>query len=228
MGKHCLWLVDLSTNSSFPAGGYSKKNVDNLTQTGVPAVFDPAITLDPDRTYYWRIWNGLSHTPGPPFVISKCRAPGGGKGGIFGPQVGSKDEIKNYIKSAVPDITFNIRNHGPDSLQKFLWGLAGCESGWDSGNVGSEEYPRGSGRLVYFYGLYQYTQGTWINTNRLRLGFNSPLQNIYNGLIQVDHTNWRLTVEDVQNGARDVQAEWPGCTDGNLAREWVNFVSDWP
>ena len=216
------WWADLSTNSSFPAGGYSKKNVDNLTQTGAPAGFDPAITLDPDKTYYWRIWNGLDHFPGPPFVISKCKGPGGGKGGIFGPQVGTKDEIKNYIKSVVPDITFNIRNHGPDSIQKFLWGLAGCESTWDSGNVGSQEYPSGSGKYIYFYGLYQYLPNTWINSNKARLGPNSPRQNIYNGLIQVDHTNWRLTVEGAS------QTEWPACTDGNLSREWINFVSDWP
>lgn len=56
------WYVDVSSDSTF-SGGYSYKIVSNGTATVAPSGFTPALTLLPNTTYYWRVWNAAGvHT----------------------------------------------------------------------------------------------------------------------------------------------------------------------
>ncbi|MBI4036629.1 hypothetical protein HY386_02005 [Candidatus Daviesbacteria bacterium] len=63
-----LW-ADISTNGF---ASYSNKNVSNQTSTAAPAGFNPGLTLNPNTTYQWRLWNGSVHTVGPSFIAPFC------------------------------------------------------------------------------------------------------------------------------------------------------------
>ena len=64
------WWIDISTDPAF--GAYSNKAVDGLTTTDAPAGFSGGLVLQPDTTYYWRIWNGTVQTYGSSFVVATC------------------------------------------------------------------------------------------------------------------------------------------------------------
>lgn len=67
------WFVDVSTDANYST--FSNKAVSNLTSTTAPSGFSPSITFLPNTTYYWRIWNGTSHTDGNSFVFQPCVIP---------------------------------------------------------------------------------------------------------------------------------------------------------
>jgi len=122
----------------------------------------------------------------------------------------SEDDFKIYLRSKVDDQMITVPNWGQDSFGKFLWGLAGCESGRYEGAVD----PSGS-----YHGLYQYLVSTWNSSNSSR-GI-SPAPNIYDGYAQIDNTSWIINT----NWAT-IKSQWPGCTDGG-GREWTGFVANW-
>lgn len=64
------WWVHISTDRNF--GTFQNKNVSNLSSTTAPAGFSGALVLNPDSTYYWRLWNGASHIYGNSFKVPDC------------------------------------------------------------------------------------------------------------------------------------------------------------
>lgn len=64
------WFVDISTRSDFAT--FSNKNVSNVTSTSAPSGFSPALTLQPNTTYYWRIFDGSPHAVGQPWSVPTC------------------------------------------------------------------------------------------------------------------------------------------------------------
>lgn len=69
-GSGIGWWIDISTDSTFTV--YSNKNVDNLTSTVAPAGFSAGLVLQPNTTYYWRMWNGSAWTYGGSFNVPNC------------------------------------------------------------------------------------------------------------------------------------------------------------
>ena len=70
------WVVDVSDDP-----GYSyfwSKGVTNLTAVGCPGSFalnsnpNSFLAFQPSTVYYWRIWDGTSHTAGSPFTTPNC------------------------------------------------------------------------------------------------------------------------------------------------------------
>ena len=66
------WWIDISTDKNF--GTFQNKNVSNLSSTNAPAGFSGGLQLYPDSTYYWRLWNGTSHTYGNSFKAPSCNS----------------------------------------------------------------------------------------------------------------------------------------------------------
>lgn len=64
------WYLDISTSPTFAT--YSNKQISNITTTTGPSGFSPAFTFQPNTTYYWRIYNGSTHTNGPSFTTPNC------------------------------------------------------------------------------------------------------------------------------------------------------------
>lgn len=69
-GSGIGWWIDISTDSTFAT--YSNKNVDNLSSTTAPAGFSAGLILQPNTTYYWRMWNGEAWTSGGKFNVPNC------------------------------------------------------------------------------------------------------------------------------------------------------------
>src|SRR3989344_3177244 len=135
----------------------------------------------------------------------------------------SPEDIKKHIQSKVDDQTlnnipnWNISNGGQDSFGRFLWGLAGCETGgkWNETAVGYGDL---------FYGLFQFTPGTWESIKNM---MGTPTANIYDGLAQVDAVIFMLQNADRTGGFNN----WPGCTNGIAEpgdHEWWEFEDAWP
>ncbi|MBI3502110.1 MAG: N-acetylmuramoyl-L-alanine amidase [Bacteroidetes bacterium] len=70
------WFVDVSDDPNFSY--YWNKAIPNLTSIGCPGGFalntNPSdyLAFMPNTTYYWRIWDGTSHTQGGPFTTPTC------------------------------------------------------------------------------------------------------------------------------------------------------------
>jgi murein DD-endopeptidase MepM/ murein hydrolase activator NlpD len=70
------WYVDVSDDSTF--SNFWNRNVTNLTQVQCPDFFyniwvnTHPLTLHPLKKYYWRMWNGYSHTPVHSFTVPLC------------------------------------------------------------------------------------------------------------------------------------------------------------
>src|SRR3989344_1800125 len=128
----------------------------------------------------------------------------------------SAQDIKKHLRTNNDDQTLNnIPYHGQDSFGRFLWGLAGCESTWNDKAVG------GGG---LFYGLYQFSTGTWESINRMK---GTPNADIFDGIAQIDATVYMLQNASKTGGFNN----WPACTDGISKlgnKEWSDFVDDWP
>ena len=70
------WYVDVSDDPNYSY--YWNKAVSNLTTIGCPGGFalnsnpNSYLAFQPSTTYYWRIWDGVSHTGGSPFTTPNC------------------------------------------------------------------------------------------------------------------------------------------------------------
>jgi murein DD-endopeptidase MepM/ murein hydrolase activator NlpD len=70
------WYVDVSEVPTF--SNFWNRNVSNTTQVSCPDQFyniffnTLPLTLQPLKTYYWRMWNGFTHTSGGSFTVPLC------------------------------------------------------------------------------------------------------------------------------------------------------------
>lgn len=69
-GSGAGWFVDISTDPNFAT--FQNKNVSGLSSTTAPAGFSGGLTLKPDSSYYWRVWNGVKQTYGTRFTVPDC------------------------------------------------------------------------------------------------------------------------------------------------------------
>ncbi len=76
------WLIDVSTDPNFSF--FYNKDVSNQTSTNAPVGFScyvaqapcspVSLSFQPGTTYYWRMWNGETHTSGGSFTIPSSPA----------------------------------------------------------------------------------------------------------------------------------------------------------
>jgi hypothetical protein len=70
------WVVDVSDDPGYAY--FWSKGVTNMTTVGCPGSFalnsNPSsfLAFQPSTVYYWRIWDGTSHTAGAPFTTPNC------------------------------------------------------------------------------------------------------------------------------------------------------------
>lgn len=78
-GSGAGWFVDISEDASF--GGWSNRDVSNLTNVVAPDQFSGNLSLQPGKTYYWRVYNGSTYSTTKNFNVPTCAGGGGGGGG---------------------------------------------------------------------------------------------------------------------------------------------------
>lgn len=78
-GSGSGWWIDVSTNSGFPGNNLTyHKPIDNTSNTSSQGLCrwhhncNHQLTLQPNTTYYWRIWNGSSHSAVKSFRVNNC------------------------------------------------------------------------------------------------------------------------------------------------------------
>jgi len=70
------WTVDVSDDPNFSYFWY--RSVANLTSINCPDAFahssipNSYLIFQPTQTYYWRVWDGVSHTNGSNFTVPSC------------------------------------------------------------------------------------------------------------------------------------------------------------
>ncbi len=64
------WSLQVSLDSAF--GTFSSKSAPNVTLLNAPSGFTPALTIQANATYYWRIATGNIYTYGPTFAVPFC------------------------------------------------------------------------------------------------------------------------------------------------------------
>lgn len=82
-----LW-VDISLDPAF--SGFNNKRVDGQLSTGAPEGFSLGLVLEPEKAFYWRLWNGAVHVEGDPWNVIACTLPGGVPPEVRG---GSREEL---------------------------------------------------------------------------------------------------------------------------------------
>ncbi len=113
------WYVDISDDPNFTT--YYNKDVSNLTSVGCPGSFCdyPACTsylkFRPNTTYYWRIWDGTSHTAGSSFTTPDCQYADynctgtfDDTGGPAGPHTGNEDYTYMIMPVNASTVTVNF------------------------------------------------------------------------------------------------------------------------
>src|SRR4030042_5069114 len=138
---------------------------------------------------------------------------------IFRASAASPEEIKVRIAGEVDNELISIPNWGSDSFGKFLWGLAGCETGYGQDPSAYDSYGD-------YFGLYQYTTTTW---NGVWVAMGEPAPNIFDDFSQIRATAYviRTGYGDTDRDGTSIDNQWSGCTDGG-GREWTQFVGGWP
>lgn len=64
------WTIQVSLDPAF--NSVHNKIVSNVTAVSAPSGFSPAIVLQPNATYYWRIKSGSTVIDGPTFTVPFC------------------------------------------------------------------------------------------------------------------------------------------------------------
>lgn len=64
------WTVDVSLDPAF--NSVNSKTVSNVTSVAAPSGFSPALVLQPNASYYWRMKSGTNILNGPTFTIPFC------------------------------------------------------------------------------------------------------------------------------------------------------------
>nr|MBA3665184.1 T9SS type A sorting domain-containing protein [Bacteroidota bacterium] len=64
------WTVDVSLDPAF--NSTHTKTVSNVTSVTAPSGFNPALVLQPNANYYWRMKAGSTILNGPPFSVPFC------------------------------------------------------------------------------------------------------------------------------------------------------------
>lgn len=141
------------------------KEVKNAWVTGIPGGYTFSngndaswYVLFPGREYRWRLYDPIAnkHYPdanGMSFIVPTCTS------GVPAESVEIHDYILDLGKGVFMDLPpgNGSKSLASVELSRFLWGLAGCESGWNQKNDSNP----------VFKGLYQFHPDTWwgIDTN---------------------------------------------------------------
>jgi hypothetical protein len=89
------WFVDISRDQLF--SGYSNKKVDNASSTWAPDNFSLGLTLQPDVTYYWRVWDTQNESITAILKLPSCS--GGGGGGVSPSPSITPTDCDSYCKT---------------------------------------------------------------------------------------------------------------------------------
>lgn len=125
------WFVDVTDDPTFT--NFWNKNVSGLTTIGCPGGFaninnpNDFLQFRPNTTYYWRIWDGNTHTNGTPFttpvcttIDSSCLGTLDDSGGPSAPHGGNEDWTYTIAPPFAASVTINFSSfdleNGFDSL----------------------------------------------------------------------------------------------------------------
>lgn len=137
------WTVDVSLDPAFAS--VNSKTVTNVTTIAAPVGFSPALVLQPNATYYWRLKSGLNVFNGPLFTVPFCdiTTPSTTLSSVNGWQnttftVGFTDTDNNTVGKSFYNISdFNGTEWRANGLRGFLndnFDNATLSSDWTSAN----------------------------------------------------------------------------------------------
>jgi len=69
-----LW-VDICENAAFAPGTFANKHAGAVSFTDAPNGFSNGLTLQPGKTYFWRVWDGAQHFSGPEWRVPGTAPP---------------------------------------------------------------------------------------------------------------------------------------------------------
>ncbi|MCC7302415.1 MAG: N-acetylmuramoyl-L-alanine amidase [Bacteroidia bacterium] len=124
------WYADVSTDPNFTV--YYNKNVSNTTSSACPGSFceypscNTYLQFEPNTTYYWRIWDGISQTYGTPFTTPVCATTDNNCSGSIDDSGGPNG---NYGSNEDYTFTISPPNAGSISINFSAFDL---ENGFDS------------------------------------------------------------------------------------------------
>lgn len=176
------WVIEISTYSGFTT--YYTKNIDNLTATSCPAGFydypggTTALTLQPNTTYYWRIWNGESYTNGQSFTTNSCDA------------IAPTTDVTSPTGWVIADFTASFSDNDNNAVEKSFYQVldnngtdwrANSNNGFFADNFDialNTEWTNATGNWVTSGGYLEQRDSSNNNTN-IYASLNQSLSNRY-------------------------------------------------
>ncbi len=126
------WFVDVTDDATFTS--YYNKAVPNLTRIGCPGGFANNLNASlylafaPNTTYYWRVWDGTSHTYGNSFMTPSCNYQDTTCGGTFydtggsgAAYMGNEDYVEIIEPSNAASVTMNFTTFDTEPGGDTLW-----------------------------------------------------------------------------------------------------------
>ncbi len=126
------WMLDVSDDPNYSY--FWNKSVSNQTTVGCPGSFalytDPTkfLAFQPSTVYYWRIWDGTSHTAGAPFTTpncvymdTSCSGSFYDTGGASNPYSGNEDWTDIIQPANATSVTINFSNFDLETNFDSLW-----------------------------------------------------------------------------------------------------------
>ncbi len=126
------WFVDVTDDPTWTS--FYNKAVPNLTQIGCPGGFannlvpTEYLAFKPNTTYYWRIWDGSSHTVGNSFMTPSCMYQDTNCAGSFydtggptGNYMGNEDYVSIFAPSNATSVTMNFTAFTTEANFDSMW-----------------------------------------------------------------------------------------------------------
>lgn len=126
------WFVDVTDDINWTY--FYNKAVPNATQVGCPGSFEhntitgQFLAFKPNTTYYWRIWDGTSHTYGNSFMTPSCIYQDTNCVGTFddtgGPTAnysGNEDYVSIFAPSNAVSLTMNFTSFDLETDYDSMW-----------------------------------------------------------------------------------------------------------
>ncbi len=126
------WFVDVTDDATWTS--FYNKAVPNLTQVGCPGGFannlvpTEYLAFKPNTTYYWRVWDGSTHTYGNSFMTPSCMYQDTNcvgsfydTGGPTGNYSGNEDYVSIFAPSNGTSVTMNFTAFTTEANFDSMW-----------------------------------------------------------------------------------------------------------